>query len=196
MPFPRRKFNPKGGNRHRAMVNTALGIYSEAMGQRLGYGRAIEPSEVRSHFQNRSCTGHQKRHIYRVVDIRNNSAHFPSQAFSFDVAIEHVHEIAEALEAFGLNIESNRVRRIVGEAEGQRRPTRQPRTTPQRGNKPEGSLSGGQRFSIFLGATILLWFGCKFIGIADGTTAWIALIGGGAVAFSKEIAKFYEILKK
>ena len=196
MPSPKPKFNPKAGDRHRAMVNTALSIYSEAMGQRLGYGRAIEPSEVRSHFQNRSCTRHQRKHIHRVVDIRNNSAHFPSQAFGFDVAIKHVHEIAEALEAFGLNGESNRVRRIVSEAEGQRRPTRQPRTPPQRGNKPEGSLSGGQRFSIFLGATILLWFGCKFVGIGDGTTAYIALIGGGAAAFSKEIVKFYEILKK
>ena len=196
MPFPRARFTPHAGNRHRAMVNTALGIYNEAMGRHLGYRRAIEPSRVRDHFRRRTCTKKQERHINRVVDIRNNSAHFASQAFGFDVAIKHVHEIAEALEAFGLNNESSRVRRIVSEAEGQRRPTRQPRTTPQRGNKPEGSLSGGQRFSIFLGATILLWFGCKFVGIGDGTTAYIALIGGGAAAFSKEIVKFFEILKK
>ena len=40
------KFAPKAGERHRAMVRSALSIYEESMGRHLGFGHAVEASKI------------------------------------------------------------------------------------------------------------------------------------------------------
>ena len=117
------KFAPKAGERHRAMVRSALSIYEESMGRHLGFGHAVEASKIQSQLKSRGrCNRKQSRLVNSVVDARNNASHFAGPAFGFNRALDDVDSIADALDSFGLTQSSDRVRAIISREHGSSTP--------------------------------------------------------------------------
>ena len=117
------KFAPKAGERHRAMVRSALSIYEESMGHQLGFGNAVEASKIQRLLSSRGrCSRKQLRLVDSVVKARNNVSHFAGPAFGFDRAWDDVLSIADALDSFGLTQSSARVRAIISKERGRSTP--------------------------------------------------------------------------
>ena len=160
------KFAPKAGERHRAMVRSALSIYEESMGHYLGFGRAAEASEIESLARSkRRCNREQLRLVSSVVVIRNNESHFPGPAFGFGRAVDDVRSIANALDSFELTQSSARVRAIISEERGRSAPGR--RYSTPRGVSPGwlGVLSGVAVF-------FALYLALNGVGVQQDAGTW------------------------
>ena len=153
------RFTPKAGERHRAMVRSALSIYEQSMGDYLGFGRAVEASRVESRLRSRRrCSQRQLRSAKDVVRVRNNESHFAGPAFGFDRALVDVRSIADALDSFGLTESSARVRVIISK-ESERRAARE--VSPGL----LAALSGG-------GVFLLLYLALNEMGVKQDAGSW------------------------
>ena len=190
------RFTPKAGERHRAMVRSAVSIYEESMGRHLGFGRAVEASKIRSRLSSRGCCSQkQLRLANSVVGARNNEAHFEGSAFSFDRAVDDVRLIADALDSFGLIQSSACVREIIsGDLEGKLGFARSPsRRNPRRGDLRRRRLGRTSRRSnrlpvsvaIFLVVLIVGTLGFDGLGLGTSTSGTLGFCAAlvGSVAY-------------
>lgn len=161
------RFAPKAGERHRAMVRSAVSIYEESMGRHLGFGRAVEISRIRSRLSSSGhCSQKQLRLVDSVVRARNNEAHFEGAAFGFDRAVDDVRLIADALAAFGLTQSSARVREIIaGDLQGKHEfPYSPSKGNPRRGGFRRGRLVRTPRYSNRLLVAVAIFLVVLIVG--------------------------------
>ena len=161
------KWVPKAGQRHRAMVRSALDIYEESMGLHLGLGRAIQASVVWDYMlrSNRHFSREQRRSVKSVVFIRNNVSHFEGPAFGFGRAVRDVRSIAQALDSFGLTQSSARVGAIVSEER---------RQSPPRGIDGTSGRVSPVRLGVLTGVAVffVVWLALNTMGVQQDAGTW------------------------
>ena len=169
------RFSPKGGDRNRAMVRSALSIYEESMGDHLGFRGPAEASEIQGRLRARgSSSRRQLQMAESVVRVRNNLSHFSGAAFGYERALNDVHAIADALGSFGLIQSSARVREIIP---GERGPS-----LPRRGRASPQGLSPGL-LAVLAGVVVFLpvYLALNEIGVQKNAGSWsivpAALVG-------------------